>query len=584
MTNFMFKRQEKNASLIFLSTCLLLAYLLPFHFFPFPAFYSDALAIFGLGIGFSFISGKQTAIISLPWIVFLPIVLIILIALQTFMGMLVYREDAFLPIAYFIIASLAIIFGASISARESRGATKLCAFLSWAFLIAGFISTIIAIIQFAGLEAAFSPFILSMKHDPRAAIRPVANLGQPNNLALLCCFALASVWLLYQIDHLSKWISLAATLCLIFGLVLTQSRIGWVIAPIFSLTLYFWQKKSSYKKIYNWIFVGLILCYVVLIILLPILASAFEVSVSSAAQRIDTQSNSQRLAMIKQAWDMSITHPWFGVGWYQFGTQQLTMASDISAPYSNYAHNVVMNFAAELGWPVTSVIILILAYWTYRLFFHLQLSREVGFAALFLTAISVHSMVEYPLWYGFVLVPTALLMGMAHHQQIGAGKIILPRIFTVLVFITISACLVGVAKDYRRLMLAFRSFEVELMGGKLVGVTSDKPSFTLFPQFYDYFLFAKTEPKPDMSRDQIIFSERVASTFADPTVMMDMVSIYALNGLPDQAIKTMTRMSRMSPCRYTIFYKQVEKKAHSEADHFEHIFKLIPLPNPTDCK
>lgn len=43
-------------------------------------------------------------------------------------------------------------------------------------------------------------------------------------------------------------------------------------------------------------------------------------------------------------------HPWFGVGWFGFGTEQVKIAADFpSTIYAEHSHNLVLNLMAELG-------------------------------------------------------------------------------------------------------------------------------------------------------------------------------------------------------------------------------------------
>ncbi len=393
----MLNARQDNRPLILLFLCLVGAYLLAHRNHPFTAFYNDWLPISGIAITCALYAGQKAPRFSFPAIAALPCALALLIAVQTGFGMLGVAWDAVLPIAYLLVAALAMVLGATLSAGPD-GMARLTHALALAHLLAGLLSAGIASMQFVGTESLLGYWVMQLPHDAGQAIRPYANTGQPNQLALLFCMALAAAWWLYQAGRLRGRVTLVAVLTLVWGLTVTQSRIGWLILPVFALPIWCWRGNPDFRPVSDWLLLGLLLLYGVLVAALPSLAALLDSSTISAVERVGGAP--ARWLMIQQAWQISLAHPWFGAGWYEFGPHQVKIGADFAqSAYSQHAHNIVLNFAAELGWPVTILTFGGLGWWFPVACLRRRVSKEIAFAVLFLLAVFIHSLVEFPLWY-----------------------------------------------------------------------------------------------------------------------------------------------------------------------------------------
>jgi O-antigen ligase len=112
-----------------------------------------------------------------------------------------------------------------------------------------------------------------------------------------------------------------------------------------------------------------------------------------------------------KSWALIQAHPVWGVGFgniaYAMFTETLPMPR---ASVTEHAHNLFLQLAVELGVPVAAA-------WTLALTTLMVKSRRAlktssGRAiAVFLLAILVHSLLEYPLWYAYFLLPFAFVLG-----------------------------------------------------------------------------------------------------------------------------------------------------------------------------
>ena len=380
-----------------------LSYLTPFHIHPYRNFVNDALAILGVVLGLGIWAWASKEALRIPGAVILPLVLIIVIGLQTVNGFVLYPAESFFAILYLICFTLALIFGSSLLLGNGD-LKEVSSALACLFVTASTVSVVFQHVQLINLN--WYPYVMPLTHDRNP--RPFANMAQPNLLALVHCFALAAVWWLYLTRKFKPWAAITLAVVILLGLTLTQSRIAWMIVPLFLALC--WHQPGEHARVSKPLLVMLLILYVGMIVYLPFIWSFFGIPMDSSGHRAGQ--TGVRVILWEQAWLMSSLHPWFGVGWYQFGEQQVILSTLFKpGEYNSYAHNIVLSFAAEIGWPLTIVIFAAVTYWFYICCIKRWENIEVRFLSLLLLALFIHSLVEFPLWDGFMLMPFGVVVG-----------------------------------------------------------------------------------------------------------------------------------------------------------------------------
>ena len=240
----------------------------------------------------------------------------------------------------------------------------------------------------------------------------------------------------------------------------------------------------------------------------------------------------------------------------------------------------MLNLAAELGWPVAIIVIAAVGGWFIASWRSPTKTKEIAFSTLFFWAVGIHSMLEFPLWYGYVLIPIALLIGAAHHTQFGSRHIATSRGVVAFIFILMAVGMVAVATDYRRLVISFRALGFENLGMVPDEGSTKKPPFTMFPQFYAYFSFAKTQAHAGMSTGEIAAMEHSARRFGFAPVMMRMSLVYVLNGRENDAVKTMNIIRQLHPSHYSEAYASWRKLSLDQPAIYAAAFGRFVPPTP----
>ncbi len=550
---------------------VLFSYLHPYHIHPYRTYYHDALAIIGLLIVYSFVIKHDFVTITFPKLLLLPVAVILLTVYQVIFGLTVAPHDLLFPFIYLFLFCLALIVGATF-AHQASGSELICLSFAIAHLLAGLLSVIMQLIQITGIDA--TPAVMFIARESQPFMRPYANVAQPNQLALLFCFSLASVWYLYQRRFFNQWASVVVVLVLLMGLALTQSRIGWMIVPAFALVHMF--KTQDERSISRWFLVVMVLLYAALVFGLPIMGQHVGFASGSVAEHIGGRS--ERMVLMQQAWHMATQHPWLGVGWFGFGPEQVRIAADFgSTTYAEHSHNLILNLAAELGFPATILICLGLAWWAIQCFFIKAVTVPIRFAGLFFVAVFVHSMVEFPLWYAFVLIPVGILMGMVHQLRWPSEGVLLGRPAKSVITVILGGAFLFMALitwDYQRVTAGFRVLRWQQSGYVVDISPSERPAFTLFPQFFDYFKLTKMVAREGMSDTDIAFAERMSHRFGYVHVLSKMAEIYTLNGKPEQAARTMQTLQRLHPIAYPEYYDYWKAQAALDV-RYEVVFKTM---------
>jgi hypothetical protein len=126
-----------------------------------------------------------------------------------------------------------------------------------------------------------------------------------------------------------------------------------------------------------------------------------------------------RFTMMRQAWALLMADPLAGVGLGGFNfAWTLAAAQPVMFEFFDHTHNLPLQLLVEMGWPLggAAVALLLWALW--------QTRRSPLFWALLM--VSLHSFLEYPLWYAHFLLPTAWMLGLALGGGAPAGAAAAP--------------------------------------------------------------------------------------------------------------------------------------------------------------
>ena len=573
---------DRKSDLVYaiLGVGLLLSFILPWHVHPLRSYYHDLSSIAGVLLCVAsmawFARGRQL-MLQAPALILFPMVMVLIIAIDVCFPSRTAWFDALIPIQYFLMMAVSIVLGASLTATE-RGRDDFCVMVASVFLIAAMLSFVMQLIQVAGIDV--SPAVMYLPFTKNLG-RPYANLAQPNQLALLLCFGLAGTWYLFKKrgdDHqpqLTAPQSLLIAVCLIAGIALTQSRIGWIILPLFTAMLVAQHRDASRRQ--HAAIIGLMCLYAAIVLLLPHITASVGMVGGNVAEHVGGRS--ERKGLWLQALTLAQTHPWWGVGWFGFGAGQVQIAADFSSStYAEHAHNLILNFAAEMGWPITIIFVVAFGWWFWQSFVVVRKQPALQLSGMCLIAALVHSMVEFPLWYAYMLLPVGLLMGMQHQMRWSAREMAVKPSAVISAVILAFACIGYMTWDYQRVVAGFQVLRWEPTPSASGLKKLEKPNFTLYPQFFDYFKLMEMDAEEGMSAEDIAYVEKWTLRFGFVHIINKLAEIHVLNGEPQKAAREMTTLQRLHPDAYPEYFDYWKAKSALDS-RYAMVFAQMPPRN-----
>lgn len=280
--------------------------------------------------------------------------------------------------------------------------------LAQAALGAALISCAFALLQYFGWAGHVSPWVVAVGPG-----EGVANLRQRNQFADLTAIGLVALAYLFARADAQprRWLLAGpALLLLAAGHASSASRTGllaWVLVLLGTL----WFCWRSQRAVVGLVASALLL-YLCASALLPTaleavlanrgLSSPCAGGACSAIERLGATGSDSRWALWRNVLSLIAQRPWTGWGWNELDyAHYITLFEGprFSDKLDN-AHSLPLHLAVELGLPLALLILLVLLLmvWRARPWAETQAWRQAAWGVL--AVIGLHSLLEYPLWYG----------------------------------------------------------------------------------------------------------------------------------------------------------------------------------------
>jgi len=326
--------------------------------------------------------------------------------------------------------------------------------LASGWLAAAVLSALLGLVQYTGRWDASA---WGLSGAPLGEI--YGNLRQRNQFGTLMAIGLCSALFLVPQASSAQRIMLAVAVALLsLACGLTSSRTGalqWLVVCAVVLSLSF--RKQGWPPAWRWATLALA-GYAAGIWLVPqLLAAWLDASFTTLLSRLadDVGCNSRRV-LWANALQLAALRPWlgWGLGEFDYAHYATLFEGPRFCRIVDNAHNLFLQVAVEAGIPAALALLALFVFvlWRTRPWRERDPGRILCWAVIAL--VLLHSMVEYPLWYGpFQL---ALLLAAAHlwrtrpggPQRVRAG----PRLA---ICVAGALTLAAVVWDYHRVSQIF---------------------------------------------------------------------------------------------------------------------------------
>jgi hypothetical protein len=328
------------------------------------------------------------------------------------------------------------------------------------------------------------------------------------------------------------------------GAALSGSRTVWLAVGFILFAAWGWRGLWC-KKGTEWGILVLALFFVSAVVLLRSVAAPGVETL--LVDEVGRAVHDSRLAAWTLLGAAALDAPWWGYGIGQVAKAHILLSTEFPGLGVVFAqsHNLFLDLVLWLGLPIGIVVSGGLVVWLIRQAMQVT-SREQAVMILFLVVMANHSMLEYPLYYAYFLLPAGAVVGVFSRSlsQSGDAGAIGKSAFAILaVFVT--GMFFVIVLDYLKVENSYRLLRMEWMGF-ILEASPQPPDVIALDQWEQAILMARVEPRVGMDESSIANLERVAFQAHKPIDFRNMAHALLLNGRSAEAALWIERLCRLA--------------------------------------
>lgn len=532
---------KKNIGAVIWALLVSLAWLIPNHYQPWTSFHSDAwVALIGALTFLLLVFGRKK---TLTWPLFAIVTFSLCFVpwIHYATGLLVFVSQAWMTSAYLLGFSLAIVVGANL---EKRMPGVLPDALLGAMVFASIVSVGLSLGSWAEvLETGLNDY-LSMGYSGG---RHYANLGQPNMLASLLLWGVIGCFWAYSKKIINIQIVLVASAFLVLGIVLTKSRMAYVVGFVILSIVLIYERSIKLEKIK---FISLILLAVFFlgVYFFQWMDVYFFQREGGAEYVRSALQGDVRLTAWELFLDAIWNRPWFGYGWTEVINAQIAVAHKFPSMGGmfGHTHNILLDIFVWLGIPLASLVVIFLVVWFGHVLKNIKNEQDL-LLLLLLIVVGVHSMFEYPLQYATFLIPTGMVVGVIGVRVAMSFSVEINKSIVIGLILASTFLLFGLVRDYLRVEESYNKWRFERAGLVYpMASVPNVPDVIYLTQFKYWLEMVRIRPHTGMTQVELALREDVVRAYPSPGAIYELALAYALNGHPDNAIFWLNRLCKLA--------------------------------------
>ena len=509
---------------------------------------------------------------KIPRIVQLPALLIVLVLLQSALGMMAYFEQAMLYMLYLMFALLLMMLGRRL--RDVLGLEKLAVILAVFLLVGAELNALIGILQQYQWHTFFDTVVVAQIN-----VGIYGNLAQRNHFADYIALGLISLGLLFYLRKLPVGVVVLLAVPLLFVMTLSSSRSSWLYLTMISALA--WSGGRSMRPLLYYglsLFAGFVAMQ--WIVLLPFLNNSVANASINTLQRFTGEDafGGVRLYLCHEAWLIFSQSPWLGSGFGQFAWQHFLLGPQLQRAYLtglfNNAHNLIFQLAAEAGIAGLTVLFVSLGVWFNGLR-RKAISAAHWWAYALLGVLAIHSLLEYPLWYSYFLAIAAILLGALDETHY---RLKLPVVGNLVMLAVLALGLLSLMQLRTGYQVLRGALTVSQQSGVAALVRArdglvDVHRNRLLLPYAELFMSSSAAVSEEGLDAKLSLNSRVLRFIPTAPVVYRQALLLAQNGQPDQARK-MIEQAIWSYPDYVEAHQQLLALAQKDPEHFSALLKF----------
>lgn len=522
------------------AVALAFTWLVPNHYLPWAAFHHDAwAAICMLLMAFMvFLRGPVTQV---PWSISALICLFLACVplLQYAAGQIVLAGTAWLATAYMLGLGLSLRVG-QIWEHASPGTPAKVLF--GAVVFAAIASTGLALYQWLGLDGLGIWGIDSIR------VRPYAHLGQPNQLATLLCWGVIALMWLWSQGKLGISVWILASCFLLLGIALTASRTSWLILLLVAGLTSYWRALLPQVRLFR-IGVGFAVFFVVCIQIIPLVSQAIVLP-GDAGTSITTMQDRLSTELRPLVWstflDAVLRQPLWGFGWNQTSVALMSVLlehPDLRAFFS-HSHNLFLDLLIWMGIPLGGGISIYIV-WRFTRILTAVRNANDAFLFILIMAVALHAMLELPLHYAYMLLPTGLAWGVLESRMPGWRWQLHARAAHLVLWGLAAVLTALMMRDYFNVQTSYQWLRYEWARIAPQG-SAPVPRVLLLTQWREFVKFDHLVLKERPSPDDLRIMKNLADLSPSSGFLLRLAAAQAFSDSPEEAKASLRRACQIN--------------------------------------
>ena len=447
--------------------------------------------------------------------------------------------------------------------------------IAGAWVLAAAVSALIALAQYFGLAPVLSPWV-----SQTATGEAFANLRQRNQFATLTSIGLIALMALVAWRAAPArpvpWSASLLVVLLALGNAASSSRTGllqWAL--VLALTAWWaWWARADFKRRRGPLLLALqaMLAYGVAVLALPwLLQLATGLSSDGLFGRLTEQAGcGSRLVLWSNVLTLIGQKPALGWGW-----GELDYAHFITlypgprfCEILDNAHNLPLQLAVELGVPAALAICLAALWlvWRARPWRETDALRQMAWAVL--AVIALHSLLEYPLWYGPFQIAFALCVGLlwasagrlTRKYQEKQTNTAIAQCLRALIAIIMIAILLTMAVSYHRVSQIYLPPEARMAAYRDDPLKQVQGSW-LYRNQARFAELSTTALTPENAAAQHAMARELLHYSPEPRMIEKVIESAVMLGFDDEAVQYLARYRAAFPREHALW-----AKAHAQQD------------------
>ena len=417
-----------------------------------------------------------------------------------------------------------------------------------AWLLAALLSVAIALLQYFGVSEHFSPWVNTTR-----AGEAFANLRQRNQFATLANIGLAALlWGVAnaRLPRLHLAAALVAAALLGAGNAASSSRTGALQLLLLVGAALSWQRQqwSSGAVVLRLAAVA-VASYAIATVALPLLVG-LDPQATGLLGRVheNVDACSSRKILWANVLHLIAQRPWLGWGWGELDYAHFVTLypGERFCDLLDNAHNLPLHFAVELGVPFALVFCGLCVALVVRAkpWAESVPHRQMAWAVI--AVIALHSLLEYPLWYGPFQIAMLISIGMLWRSE---RKLPLAPVLQAGAAIVLIAIAGYVAWDYWRMSQLYLASEQRASAYR-DDTLAKLQDTRLFQDQVRFAELSTTEVTAENAEAMLVLSKKMLHFSPEPRVVEKLLQSAAILGRADEVQFYAARYEAAFPADY----------------------------------